>query len=289
MPNRRELGYVSAGSTSVTYVSTGIYGRATGGIGSPTAVTISSVNYEYLTFNSTGTLTVTTAGWFDFLAIGGGGGSIYISGIYANGGGGGGQVVSGSIYLSANQTITIGAGGAIYSYNGPFSQATATIIGAASPFNVGAVGNLEVSDGVAKPLAHIGGGIGSSNSQTATGTENALVGYRGGDSSAQQNGGGGGGQSARGGNGSSTTGGTGGAGYDISAFIGGSASFKAQGGGGGGSVTGGAAATGGVAGSATTTPSNGGANTGQGGGGGYGVVTTGNGGSGICYIRWSVS
>jgi hypothetical protein len=289
MPNRRELGYVSAGSTSTVYVSTGIYGRATGGIGSPTAVTISGVNYEYLTFNSTGTLTVTTAGWFDYLAIGGGGGSIYISSIYANGGGGAGQVVVGSIYLSANQTITIGAGGSFYNYDTRFSQATATIVGATSPYNVGAVGNFVVSDPSAKSLAYVGGGVGSPNTQTSTGTENALVGYRGGDSSAQQNGGGGGGQSARGGNGSSTTGGTGGAGYNISAFIGGSATYKAQGGGGGGSVTGGTAATGGVAGSATTTPPNGGANTGQGGGGGYGVVTTGNGGSGICYIRWSVS
>ena len=264
------------------------YGTATGGIGSPTAVTIGGVNYEYLQFNSTGTLTVTKAGFFDFLAIGGGGGSIYISAIYSNGGGGAGQVVSGSIYLSANQTITIGGGGAIYSYNGPFSQASPTIIGAASPFNIGAVGNFVASDGSAKPLAHLGGGVGSSNSQTSAGTENALVGYRGGDSSAQTNGGGGGGQSARGGNGSSTTGGTGGAGYDISAFIGGSATFVAQGGGGGGSVTGGTAATGGVAGSTNTTPPNGGANTGQGGGGGKGVVTTGNGGSGVCYIRYKV-
>ena len=287
MPNRRELGYVSAGSVP-TIVAPSAYGVATGGIGSAqsTGTLADGFSYSYLTFNSTGTLTVTTAGWFDYLAIGGGGGSIYISATYSNGGGGAGQVVSGSIYLSANQTITIGAGGAIYSYNGPFSQASPTIIGAASPFNVGAVGNFVASDPSAKPLAHLGGGVGSSNTQTSTGTENALVGYRGGDSSAQTNGGGGGGQSARGGNGSSTTGGTGGAGYDISAFIGGSATFKAQGGGGGGSVTGGAAATGGVAGSADTTPPNGGANTGQGGGGGKGVVTTGNGGSGICYIRF---
>ena len=40
------------------------YGTATGGIGAPTAVTISSVNYEYLTFNSSGTLTVTKSGFF---------------------------------------------------------------------------------------------------------------------------------------------------------------------------------------------------------------------------------
>ncbi len=281
--------YFTSASAAIFFSgSAPAYGTATGGIGAPTAVTISGVDYQYLQFNSTGTLTITKAGFFDFLAIGGGGGSNYVSAVYANGGGGGGQVVSGSIYLSANQTITIGAGGSFYNYDTRYSQASPTIIGAASPFNVGAVGNFVVSDGSAKSLAYIGGGVGSLAAQTSTGTENALVGYRGGDSSAQTNAGGGGGQSARGGNGSSTTGGTGGAGYDISAFIGGSATLRAQGGGGGGSVTGGAAATGGVAGSATTTPSNGGANTGQGGGGGYGVQTTGNGGSGVCYIRYKV-
>jgi len=285
----RLMGYVSASNTP-TIVAQSAYGRATGGIGSPTAVTISGVNYEYLTFNSTGTLTITQSGFFDFLAIGGGGGSSYIGSTYAGGGGGAGQVVCGSIYLSANQTITIGAGGSFYSYAIYSSQATATIVGAASPFNVGAVGNFVFNNGNAQPVSHVGGGIGSMGSQSALGTENNLVGYKGGNSvSAITNAGGGGGQSAAGGNGSGTTGGTGGAGYDISAFIGGSTTFRAQGGGGGGSATGGTAATGGVAGSATTTPPNGGANTGQGGGGGFNVPTTGNGGSGVCYIRWSVS
>ena len=294
MPNRRELGYVSAGSTNTVYVSTGIYGRATGGIGSPTAVTISGVNYEYLTFNSTGTLTVTTAGWFDYLAIGGGGGAMKVLANIAGGGGGAGQVRIGSVYLSANQTITIGAGGAILDQQSAaandFTQAGDTSIAATSPFTQTASGNLGSVLGTAGSGLYVGGGVGASNGEsTFSNTENTTIGYRGGTSTATSNAGGGGGQSGRGGNGSSTTGGTGGAGFDISAFIGGSASFKAQGGGGGGSVTGGTAATGGVAGSATTTPSNGGANTGQGGGGGYGLITTGAGGSGICYIRWSVA
>jgi hypothetical protein len=62
----RLMGYVSASNTP-TVVQQSAYGRATGGIGAPTAVTISSVDYEYLTFNAIGTLTVTTAGWFDYL------------------------------------------------------------------------------------------------------------------------------------------------------------------------------------------------------------------------------
>jgi hypothetical protein len=44
------------------------YGTATGGIGAPTAVTIGGVDYEYLTFNATGTLTIVSPGLFDVLA-----------------------------------------------------------------------------------------------------------------------------------------------------------------------------------------------------------------------------
>ena len=289
MPNRRELGYVSAGSVP-TIVAPTAYGRATGGIGAPTAVTISSVNYEYLTFNSTGTLTVTTAGFFDFCAIGGGGGTTNIATAgYAGGGGGAGQVSIGSIYLDTNQTITIGAGGAFYAYTTFFTKAGDTTVGATAPFVIGAAGNSAQTSQAVISLGYIGGGVGSADTKTSAAiTENTLIGFRGGNSDAITNAGGGGGQSARGGNGTSTTGGTGGAGFDVAGFIGGSATFKAQGGGGGGSVTGGTAATNGVAGSATTTPPNGGANTGQGAGGGFGTITTGNGGSGICYIRFKV-
>jgi hypothetical protein len=266
------------------------YGAATGGIGSPTAVTIGGVNYQYLTFNSTGLLTITKSGFFDFCAIGGGGGALSIGiGGYAGGGGGAGQVSIASVYLDTNQTITIGAGGAFYLYTTFFTKAGDTTVGATAPFVIGAAGNGAQSSQAAISLGYIGGGVGSADSKTSVAiTESTLIGFRGGNSDAITNAGGGGGQSARGGNASGTQGGTGGAGFDVSAFIGGSATFKAQGAGGGGSVTGGAAATGGVAGSATTTPSNGGANTGQGGGGGYQNQTTGNGGSGICYIRFKV-
>ena len=288
MPNRRELGYVSAGSTSTVYVSTGIYGRATGGIGAPTAVTISSVNYEYLTFNATGTLTVTTAGWFDYLAIGGGGGNISRAATAA-GGGGAGQAVFGSIYLSANQTITIGAGSS-NSSSATFLQAGNTSIAATSPFTQTALGNINnLENSGYFNFAYVGGGNGAANARAALGiTGSTALGFPGGNSTSGNNAGGGGGQSAAGSAGSGTTGGAAGAGFDIAVFVGGSTIFMAQGGGGGGSGAGGAAATNGVAGSATTTPPNGSANTGQGGGGGYGNCTTGNGGSGICYIRWKV-
>lgn len=285
-------GYLLALSASTfTFFSGGapIWGRATGGIGAPTAVTIGGINYEYLTFNSTGTLTVTRSGFFDYLAVGGGGGAQDIGSGIAGGGGGAGQVIVGSVYLSANQTITIGAGSSKYSYSVTRNQAGNTSVGAGSPNLITALGNLNSNSGTTN-LGYIGGGQGAGNNTNAfAATETTALGFNGGNSNnATTNAGGGGGQSGRGGNGSGTTGGTGGAGYDRSVFIGGSASLIAQGGAGGGSVTGGTAATGGVAGSATTTPPSGGANTGQGGGGGYGAITTGNGGSGICYIRWVV-
>lgn len=277
------------GSAWVSVGGTG-YGAATGGQSTATA-TISGVNYTILTFTATGTLTNTTAGFFDFCAVGGGGGSVYIAaGGYASGGGGAGQVLIGSVYLSANQTITIGAGGSIALYNATTpTQGGNTSVAATSPFTQTALGNIASSGlGSGDSSAYVGGGVGSFNSQTSQSvTESTALGFRGGNSvSAITNAGGGGGQSARGGNGSGTTGGTGGAGFDVSAFIGGSELRKGMGGGGGGTGTGGAAATGGVAGTNTTTPNNGNANSGGGGGGGAGVITTGNGGSGICYIRF---
>ena len=262
------------------------YGVATGGASTATA-TINTINYTILTFTATGTLTVTTAGFFDYLAIGGGGGAQEPGG-NPGGGGGAGQLVCGSVYLDANQTITIGAGSSKYNYGTTVNQASNTTIAATSPFAINALGNQVSSSGSGDlQQGYVGGGIGGWNGKTpVTLTESTALGFRGGASSAGTNAGGGGGQSARGGNGAGTTGGSGGAGFDVSAFIGGSALYKAQGGGGGGSGAGGAAATGGVAGSNNTTPPSGGANTGQGGGGGNGVITTGNGGSGICYIRF---
>ena len=261
------------------------YGTATGGIGSPTSVTISGVNYQYLTFTSTGTLTVTRAGFFDYLAVGGGGGASNNSS--RGGGGGGGQVLIGSVYLSANQTITIGAGGSFSSLQ-VATQGGNTSVAATSPFTQTALGNIGyVYADSSGP--YVGGGQGSSNGGTSIAiTESTANGYRGGNSGSSLSGGGGGGATSRGGNSVTSTGGSAGAGFDVSVFIGGSALYKGMGAGGGATVTAGAAATDGVAGSTNTTPPNGNANSGGGGGGGSGVITTGSGGSGICYIRWKV-
>jgi hypothetical protein len=265
-----------------------IYGTATGGIGAPTAVTIGGVDYEYLTFNSTGTLTVTKAGLFDYLAVGGGGGSVYSTALlYGNGGGGNGVLLIGQIYLDANQTITIGGGGSFFDMGGA-TRGGDTSVAATSPFTQTASGNAGAVDGNGRGRGFTGGGNGSMGTQTST-VITTPYGFNGGNPTATNNGGGGGGYSAVGGNGSGSTGGPAGAGFDVSVFIGGSALFKAMGGGGGASGTGGAAATNGVAGSTNATPPNGNANSGGGGGAGRSQsATSGNGGSGICYIRWVV-
>ena len=286
MPARtRDTGYISAYPVIAAYGGT--YGVATGGTSS--SITVSSVNYTLLTFTSTGILTVATAGLFDFCAVGGGGGSVYIGAGYAGGGGGAGQVSMGQIYLDTNQTITIGAGGAVFSFE-LFTQGGNTTIGAPSPFNPAGIGNISSTPNTAGGSGFIGGGSGGANGRAQGAiTGSTLTGFKGGDSSTTTNGGGGGGQSGAGGNGATTAGGTGGTGFDRSAFIGGSASLIAVGGGGGGSVTLGAAATGGVSGSTSGTGNNGAANTGCGGGGLNGAyVTGGNAGSGICYIRFKV-
>jgi hypothetical protein len=260
------------------------YGRATGGIGSPTAVNISGTDYEYLTFNATGTLTVTKAGFFDYLAVGGGGGNANINNPRGGGGGGSGCVQIGQVYLSENQTITIGAGGPTLIHSTPHI-AGHTII----KTNLVAAGCASNGSPYSATQQAIGGDQGRVAGLAKTVYESAF-GFNGGSSTGgETNGGGGGGRGGAGGDGSGTTGGTGGAGFDVSVFIGGAELRKAMGGAGGGTVTGGTAATGGVAGSTNTTPTNANANSGGGGGGGVDTTTTGNGGSGICYIRWSVS
>jgi len=293
-------GYLLALSASTfTFFNLGggsAYGTATGGIGAPTAVTIGGVNYEYLTFNSTGTLTVTKAGFFDYLAIGAGSGGTYWTSVArAGGGGGSGAVTVNSIYLSTNQTVTIGAGGSFVNY-GTQSIGGNSSIGAGSPFNPFAVGSASFAtlNNGDVPTFCIGGGQGGSSAGTTL-VYNFGLGFNGGNSSGSApyaGGGGGGNQSVGSAAASATVGGAGGSGFDISAFIGGSASYRATGGGGGGTVTGGAGGSSNASsnsGSTNATPSSAAANSGSGGGAGVSTaVTSGNGGSGVVFIRYKV-
>ena len=102
-------------SAATFFSGTSIWGTATGGIGAPTSVTIGGVNYQYLTFTSTGTLTVTRAGFFDYCAIAGGTGSVtYTTGGFAGGGGGaaGASSTTGTAGTAGATGVGTGYGGA---------------------------------------------------------------------------------------------------------------------------------------------------------------------------------
>lgn len=269
--SRRETGYVSAYTTVQAFANT--YGTASGG----TAVTIGGVNYQYVSFTATGSFTPTTAGLFDVLIFGGGcGGMAY--GAFGGGGGAGG-ILQQTIYLPASATtVSVGAGG---SGTGNYS-AVGSI-----PTAVSASGGSMSYLGLFNGIGVLGGYAGASDAAPSVG-QNNTQGYQGG-ASTTGSAGGGGGTTAQGSVGSTNTGGAGGAGFDVSAFIGGSALFKGAGGGGGGVSVGGAGGSG-VGGTGQSGSSGGSAaaaNTASGGGGRANTVAY-NGGSGIVYIRWKV-
>jgi len=279
-------------SAATFFSGSSAYGAGSGG--SSSSITVGGINYTLLTFTSTGTLTVTKAGFFDYLLVGAGSGCLYCGAAFPNGGGGAGAITSGSVYLSANTTITIGAGGSFTTADATLSSGGDTSIDATSPILISASGSKTLSQ-TGTPYVFQGSGAGASRDGTAL-TVTSKQGFKGGDSGvgAPRPGGGGGGAGAVGaaGNTATNVGGAGGAGIDVSNFIGGSSLFKASGGG-GAATTAGTAGSGGSSlgndGTKTTSGTNGGANTGCGGGGANstgGVPIAGNGGSGIAYIRF---
>ena len=260
------------------------YGVATGG--SSSSVTVSGTAYTLLTFTSDGTLTVTTAGLFDVLLFAGGG----CGGRDGGGGGGAGGVLQSTIYLDANQSIVVGAGGAGSATN-PNAGLASSIGTSARNLHVvgGGFGSgIQSSTSDYSPAIRGGSGGGGalSNAQTSlTGSISlapSISGFAGGNGVLSTSGGGGGGATAVGTNGSGSVGGNGGAGYDVDAFTGAGSLFKAGGGGGTGSSggTGGS----GVGGNRNSSAS---ANTASG-GGGSASGAGGSGGSGIVYIRFKV-
>jgi hypothetical protein len=264
----------TSSSAATFFPSGGIgYGTATGGTG----VVSGPTGYSYTSFISTGTLTVTKAGLFDVLIFGGGcggGGDNSYSG-----GGGSGGISQQTVYLSANQTITIGAGGAVDA--------------SGSPSSIGAIPSAIASAGGVYTAVITGrygtlGGMSGKGVGTNTGPTN-IQGYTGGESNTNA-GGGGGSTTAVGANATANVGGNGGAGFDVSAFIGGSALFKGAGGGGGAATTGGTGGSsiGGNGASGATNGTAAAANTASGGGSRGSSGTAGAGGSGIIYIRWKV-
>lgn len=253
--------------------------------------------YNYYTFTSSSSLTVSTAGKLDYLVVAGGGGG----GGHAGGGGGGaGGVRYGQMQVTAGTlTVTVGNGGT----GGPNVSSAASV---GSPGQDSVLGSITASGG--------GGGTGAGNTQVPAaggsggggchtsssgaagnaGGYSPVEGYAGGSHTGGYSGGGGGGAGAMGVDGTSTGGGDGGAGYqwlDGNYYGGGGGGGSHDGYAGGSGGTGGGAA--GAGSYATSAPTAAAANTGGGGGGAagrfgqYGAVG-GDGGSGIVIVRVAV-
>jgi hypothetical protein len=288
-------GYLLALSASTfTFFNLGggvSYGTATGG--SSSSITVSSINYTLLTFTSDSNLVVSKAGLFDVLLFGGGaGGGGGQSGQGGGGGGGAGAKVQTTIYLdAATYAVDVAAGGAggtntNWGYTGAPSQigSVINIIGG------GAGRSNNVLENESQNMGCGGGGMGNSNGGRNLAGLSILTtgnGFNGGLGNNGANGGGGGGTGSVGAAGSVS--GNGGTGFDVSAFIAGSALFKGGGGGAGGPTTPGTGGSsiGGNGGTVNGTAAS--ANTASGGGGGNGATGVGGaGGSGIVYVRFKV-
>lgn len=254
------------------------YGVGSGGTSS--TITVGGLSHTMLTFTSTGTFTVTTAGMFDCMIMGGG--AAGNPPINTNGGGGGGAgalVISQEAYFAVGTyAVAVGGGGSI-SYVGKYASGR--------PLGPSQGGSANLAAGAA-----IVGGFAGGNGYSVAGPNSGANG-----------GGGGGGMGAVGslpfgnsGYGNMVNGGNGGAGVDWSAWRGQSAgtTFYAAGGGGGGGYGSNTTATGGTGGGGSggryygAAATAGSANTGSGGGGGSEGAPAAAGGSGLVLIRFKL-
>jgi hypothetical protein len=240
--------------------------------------TDSGVDYKYITFTGSGTLTVTKAGLCDVLVVGGGGGGGGAGDSSARGGGGagaGGFLYLTNVFLSAtSHSITVGAGGA-----GGANLSSTTTRGSETSLGsfIAAGGGYGSPQDLDAGIGGSGGGNGDPSGATRrAGSGISGMGNNGGLATGNAIGGGGGGGSGSvGGNTTTTAGGTAGSGTANSIT---NSSITRSAGGAGGS------ASGAVAGA------NGSANSGNGGGGASGTsggspFAGGNGGSGVVIIR----
>lgn len=298
---RRQLGYVSSLTQQTSPVMS--YGTATGGSSSST-ITVSGQQYTMLTFTATALLTVTKAGLFDVFLMGGGGASGFSdTGEDGSGGGGGGGWREATLYLDANQTITIGAGLAGATNSGAACGEQTYIGDLLMALGGGRGGSWDYFQNGANAIrAGNGGGTDGTGRPGATAWAGGNAGGNAGATyDIYRASGGGGGAGGVGGNGNNTggaNGGAGGIGRDMSAWRGESAGTTRYGGGGGGATPGGVGTpgTGGAGGGGNgqkqgANGTAGSANTG-GGGGAVGQMSGAlaglAGGSGIALVRFKI-
>lgn len=232
---------------------------ATGGI-----VSIDG-NDKIHTFNSSGTLTVTSGGVFQVLIVAGGGkGGATASASHWSGGGGGGGVLLCNTYLSpGSYTVTVGSGGTVATPNGGNSSlASLVAVGGGKGGDSGSGSTTGGSGGGG--FAWVSGNSAGSASTQSGATDCTPYGNSGANGQTNVISGGGGGA------GGAASGSTGGAGLS-SAISGSTVSYGV---GGGGATSG-------------TAPLDGSANTGNGGrGSGTSGVVGGDGGSGVVIVRY---
>ena len=271
--------------------------------GTESNVTISGVVYKVHTFTSSGTLTVSSGGEFEFLLIaaGGGGGCGTAGGGGAGGyrtnvsgqSSGGGASAEGTAELSAgSHTITIGAGGAgAVTNSSDATNGAVTSIGSivqASGGGAGGEGNPSNTRRAGQPGGSGGGAWEYSGDSGGAGSGTSGQGYAGGASAATGGAGGGGAGGTAGAHSSNTQNYDGGPG--VSNNINGTATSRAGGGGGGLAGQSSASDGGGAGANGSATGTSGTANTGGGGGGGWAYASGngGSGGSGLVIIRYRI-
>jgi len=252
------------------------------------------IDYKYITFNASGTLTVTKAGFADVLVVGGAGSG---GAGFGGGGGAGAHLYRTNVYLrDGSLTITVGAGGAARTKSaggaGFVGQSgiASSIDGTYFAPGGGGGGSYSFNQNASTSHSNSGQNGGSGGGEGFGGTQDGAggggisgLGNAGGESNANGAAGGGGAGGTGGDPVPSAVGGAGGAGTANS--ITGTSVTRAGGGGGFASATGGAGGSGG-GGAGGGTGGNGTANTGGGGGGGD--PTGGNGGSGVVIVRVKV-
>ena len=218
------------------------YGVATGG--SSSSITDNSVAYTLLSFTTDGTLTVSKAGLFDVLCVGGGGGSVStIPYGEASGGGGGGSVLISTLYFAAGTYIAdVGAGGAAVNEGRAGDGSPSVLYDTKQANNITmAFGGGGGSGGWYYAAIAVAGNVGGSSYRSGYGAVAAVastspLGYSGGNSNGSTFSGGGGGA---GGDASGSTAGVG----RTTTFTGTSLTLGVGGGGGTSSAHGGTATT----------------------------------------------
>lgn len=259
--------------TTWNLVGASSYAVASGGTTS--SITASGVNYKLHTFTTSGTLTISTAGFVDIMAIGAGGGghgTVNLPTQYGGGGGGAEIFLDMRRYMNAGTySIVIGAGVAQGMGNRTYMNDNAFGFGVLAAQGGGS--GSYVGGGVSYGGAGGGGGAYGGAYGGGTTIFGRGISRDGGQAAANAGGGGGGGLGGNGGNASGSTGGAGGNGADISVFLGQSAGTTIRcGGGGGGGNPAGANGTG------TGAANTGGGNAGNGASGSTGF-------SGVFYVR----